>query len=66
MIKVKTFSTPIKIFAAARELEELDRDVAAFLATERARSVLAMTDATTTGESGETIGLLRSVVYEVD
>ena len=66
MIKVKTFSTPLKIFAVAQELEELDRDVAAFLSAEGARTVYAMSDSATTGDSGETIGLVRSVIYEVD
>jgi hypothetical protein len=66
MIKVKTLATPIKIFATIRELEELDRDVTAFLAQEKAVRVLALSDATTSGENGETIGLIRSVAYEVE
>lgn len=66
MIKVRTFATPIKIFETVRELHDLDEQVAAFLAAEKAERVHAMTDTTTTGESGETIGLIRSVVYEVE
>jgi hypothetical protein len=66
MIKVRTFATPIKIFETIRELHDLDEQVAAFLAAEKAESVFAMTDTATTGESGETIGLVRSVVYEVE
>jgi hypothetical protein len=66
MIKVKTFATPIKIFATIRELEELDRDVADFLHTEKATRVLALSDSTTTGENGETIGLIRAVAYETE
>jgi hypothetical protein len=65
MIKVRTFATPIKIFATVRELEELDRAVTAFLTGESATTVLALSDATTSGENGETIGLIRAVVYEV-
>ena len=64
MIKVKTFATPIKIFATMRELQELDEQVAAFLAAEGVKRVYAMSDATTAGENGETIGLVRSVVYK--
>jgi hypothetical protein len=64
MIKVKTFMTPIKIFATPRELADLDAAVADFLATEKATSVFAVSDTTTTGESGETIGLIRCVTYE--
>lgn len=64
MIKVKTFATPIKIFATMRELEDLDRQVEAFLAAENVKRVYAMSDATTAGENGETIGLIRTVVYK--
>ncbi len=63
MIKIKTFATPIKIFATMRELQELDEQVAAFLAAEGAKRVYAMSDATTAGENGETIGLIRTVAY---
>ena len=64
MIKVKTFMTPIRIFATPRELADLDAAVADFLSAEKATSVYAVSDATTTGEDGETIGLIRCVTYE--
>ena len=66
MIKVKTFATPIKIFAAHRELEELDAQVSAFLNDENADKVYSVSDTTTAGENGETIGLIRTVAYTVD
>ena len=65
MIKVKTFSTPIKIFAAVRELQELDEQVTAYLNDEGADVVFSVSDAVTSGESGETIGLIRTVAYNV-
>ena len=65
MIKVKTFATPIKIFAAMRELQDLDAQVAAFLKDEGADTVFSMSDSTTVGEKGETIGLIRAVSYRV-
>jgi len=65
MIKVRTFATPIKIFAAMREMNELDEQVAAFLAEEGADTVFSMSDTTTAGENGETIGLVRAVAYRV-
>ena len=65
MIKVKTFATPIRIFEAARELEGLDGEVAGFLADEKATAVYSISDATTAGDGGETIGLVRVVAYEV-
>jgi hypothetical protein len=63
MIKVRTFATPIKIFATIRELQDLDEQVAQFLNEEGAKKVYSMSDTTTAGENGETIGLIRSVVY---
>ena len=66
MIKVKTFTTPIKIFATQRELQELDDQVSTFLNDERADTVFSVSDATTAGENGETIGLIRTVAYTVD
>lgn len=65
MIKVKTFMTPIKIFATARELQELDTQVAAFLNAENAAEIFSVSDAATAGEHGETIGLIRTVCYRV-
>ena len=65
MIKVRTFSTPIKIFATVRELQELDAQVTAFLRDERADKVFSVSDTTTAGENGETIGLIRTVAYRV-
>jgi hypothetical protein len=66
MIKVKTFTTPIKIFATVRELQDLDDRVGAFLNDEGATEVFAVGDSTTAGEHGETIGLMRVVAYRVE
>jgi hypothetical protein len=65
MIKVKTFATPIKIFATMRELHDLDAEVQKFLQEEGADKVFSMTDTTTVGDNGETIGLVRAVAYRV-
>jgi hypothetical protein len=65
MIKVKTFSTPIKIFAAVRELQDLDEQVTAYLNDEGADVVFSVSDAVTAGENGATIGLIRTVAYNV-
>jgi len=64
MIKVRSFTTPIKIFATVREITELDETVATFLADEKATAVYSVSDATTAGDTGETIGLIRVVAYE--
>ncbi len=66
MIKVTTFATPIKIFATQRELKELDEHVSAFLNEAHAAKVFSVSDTTTAGENGETIGLIRTVAYSVD
>ena len=65
MIKVKTFMTPIKIFATSRELHDLDAQVTTLLSEEKADKVFSVSDATTAGENGETIGLIRTVAYRV-
>ncbi len=65
MIKLKTFATPIKIFATMRELHDLDAEVQKFLQEEGADKVFSMTDTTTVGDNGETIGLVRAVAYRV-
>ena len=65
MIKVKTLMTPIKIFATARELQELDTQVVDFLNAENAAEIFSVSDTTTAGEHGETIGLIRTVCYRV-
>jgi hypothetical protein len=66
MIRVKTFTTPLKIFATQRELQELDERVSAFLNEQGAVGVYSVSDTTTAGEGGETIGLIRTVAYEVN
>ena len=65
MIKVKTFTTPIKIFATVRELQDLDEQVSAYLNDEGAVAVFSVSDTTTAGDNGETIGLIRTVAYSV-
>lgn len=63
MIRVKTFATPIQIFATIKELQELDERVTAFLNEENAGTVFSVSDTTTTGDKGETIGLIRTIAY---
>jgi hypothetical protein len=47
-------------------LQELDEHVSAFLKEEAAAKVYSVSDTTTAGENGETIGLIRTVAYKVD
>ncbi len=64
MIKVKSFCSQIKIFHTRRELEELDNEVCDFIAAQGIKKVISISDSSTTGNSGETIGLIRVLAYE--
>lgn len=64
MIKVKSFSSQIKIFHVHRELEDLDNEVCDFIAAHGIKKVISISDSSTTGNSGETIGLIRVLAYE--
>jgi hypothetical protein len=64
MIKVKTFTSQLKIFHARNELEELDKEINGFIVSRGIRKVISISDAATTGEKGETIGLVRVLTYE--
>jgi GTP-binding protein EngB required for normal cell division len=64
MIKVKSFTTQLKIFHARHELDELDKEVSDFIATRGIRRVISVSDSSTSGSSGESIGLIRVLAYE--
>ncbi len=64
MMRVKTFTQELKAFHTMRELEEIDRQVNAFLTGGGIKRVVGVCDTTTTGEGGQTIGLVRVVTYE--
>jgi hypothetical protein len=64
MIKVKTFTSPLKIFHAKNELEELDQMVNQFIVESRLKNIISVSDACTTDESGATIGIIRVLAYE--
>ena len=63
MIKVKTFASPLKIFQARKELEELDSMVNKFVQENKVQKVVSVSDTCTSDDSG-TIGLIRVVAYE--
>ncbi|MBI4330002.1 MAG: hypothetical protein HY673_01825 [Chloroflexi bacterium] len=64
MIKVKSFQTPIQILKTTRQLAKLDDDVNKFIAENKVTSVISVSDAATTDDTGATIGLVRVVTYE--
>lgn len=64
MIKVKTFTTPLKIFHVMEEIHTLDEQVNQFIADNNIKKVISVNDATTQNEGGLTMGLVRVLAYE--
>ncbi len=64
MVKVKTFTSEIKIFQTMRELNQLDEQVNKFIAEKGIHKVISVSDACTTDDNGETIGIIRTLAYE--
>ncbi len=64
MLKVKTFTSQIRIFHTIEELSELDRQVNDFLAGGGIRKLVGISDSIVNGDSGQSIGIVRSVAYE--
>ena len=63
-MKVKTFASPLKIFQARKELEELDAMVNKFIEENNVQRIVSVSDACTTDDTGASIGLIRVVAYE--
>lgn len=64
MAKVKTFSSPLKIFQAISELESLDDEVNRFIEKNNVSRVISVSDTCTTDDKGATIGVIRVLTYE--
>ena len=64
MIKVKTFGMELKPLHTMHELSELDEMVNTFIATNKIKNVISVSDSPTTDDKGETIGLIRALCYE--
>jgi hypothetical protein len=63
MVKVKTFTSQIKVFHIMNELGELDQTVNAFIEETKPAKVISLSDTCTAGE-GNTIGIVRVLAYE--
>jgi hypothetical protein len=63
MIKVKTFTSPLKVFHVKEELEQLDQTVNRFLDQNNVQKVMSISDTTTTDDTGASIGIIRVVAY---
>ena len=64
MIKIKTFTCPLRIFHAKEELEGLDKMVNQFIEDNNVKKIGSVSDACTTDDTGATIGVIRVVAYE--
>ncbi len=64
MVKVKTFTSPLRIFHIKEELDNLDNMVNAFIAENNVSKVISVSDACTTDDQGATIGIVRVIAYE--
>src|SRR4030067_419459 len=64
MIRVKTFTSQLKIFHTRNELRELDQAVNDFVGAQGIRKVISVSAAVTTGVKGEAIGIIRVITYE--
>jgi hypothetical protein len=65
MFKVKTFGIPIRPLKTMHELAEIDAKVNAFIEEQAVGRVVCVSDTATTSDTGETIGLIRVLCYEV-
>ena len=64
MAKVKTFTSPLKVFQVKEELENLDAQVNEFIEKNHVTKVISVTDTTTTDNTGASIGIIRVVAYD--
>ncbi|GAN33404.1 MAG: hypothetical protein DYG83_05835 [Candidatus Brocadia sp. AMX2] len=63
MVKVKTFTSSLKIFHVHNELMELDKTVNDFLQQNNIKKVVSVCDSTTNTDGG-TMGIIRVLTYE--
>lgn len=63
MVKVKTFGMELRPLKAMGELRELDEAVNGFIAGNKIRDVVSVSDMPTTDDKGETIGMIRVLCY---
>ena len=64
MIKVKTFTSPLKVFHVKKELETLDQLVNGFIEKNNVQKLVSVSDTCTTDDNGASIGIIRVVSYE--
>lgn len=63
-MKVKTFTSELKVFHTMTELADLDEQVNKFIQENAVKKVISVSDSCTTDNTGATIGIVRVVAYE--
>ena len=63
MVKVRSFTSEIKVFQTMRELRQLDDEINRFIADQKIKRIVSVSDACTTDNAG-TIGVIRVLAYE--
>ncbi|MBS1237227.1 MAG: hypothetical protein H6R37_471 [Deltaproteobacteria bacterium] len=65
MFRVKTFGMEIRPLKTMHELAALDEMVNKFLVEHNVKRIVSVSDVATTDDTGETIGIIRVVSYEM-
>jgi hypothetical protein len=63
MVKVKTFTSQLKILAAMKELSDLDEQVNQFIKENKIQDVVSVSDTCTSDDTGATMGIIRILAY---
>ncbi|MBF8277011.1 MAG: hypothetical protein AABY74_02755 [Planctomycetota bacterium] len=63
MIKIKTFTSALRMFHVHNELTALDAEVNDFLQKNKIQKIVSVNDCTTSN-NGDTMGIIRVVAYE--
>ncbi len=64
MAKVKTFTSDLRIFKTAGQLEGLDKQVNEFLEKNNVQTIHSVSDTTAADGTGATIGIIRVLAYD--
>jgi hypothetical protein len=64
MIKVKSFTSEIKIFQTMRQLRQIDDQINKFILDQQIKKVISVSDTCTTDNAGSTIGIIRVITYD--
>lgn len=63
MVKIKTFTSILRMFHVHNELVTLDKEVNDFLQSNNIKKLISIADSTTSTH-GDTMGIIRVVAYE--